>query len=225
METRMKNRVAGARAGRVAMATLLWLGSALCLAAADTAERTLVFFGDSLTAGYGLADPDAQSYPARIRARIEAEHLPWRVVNAGLSGETSAGGLRRVDWVLNQKVDVFFLELGANDGLRGTSPEVTKKNLQSIIDRVSAKYPDARIVLAGMRMPPNMGADYEEAFRAIFPALATDNHALLVPFLLDGVARIPDLNQADGIHPNPEGASIVAEGVWKVIGPVLKPGS
>jgi acyl-CoA thioesterase-1 len=144
-------------------------------------------------------------------------------VNAGLSGETSAGGLRRVDWVLNQRVDVFFLELGANDGLRGTSPDVTRKNLQAIIDSVRARYPGATIVLAGMRMPPNMGADYDEAFRAIFPSLASDNHVLLVPFLLDGVARIPGLNQADGMHPNPEGASIVAEGVWKVLGPVLHP--
>ena len=223
METRARRKGPGRRAGWPALAALLWLGSALSLAAADPAERTLVFFGDSLTAGYGLADPDTQSYPARIRARMEAEHLPWRVVNAGLSGETSAGGLRRVDWVLNQRVDMFFLELGANDGLRGTPPEVTKRNLQAIIDRVRSRYPDARIVLAGMRMPPNMGADYLEAFRAIFPALARDNHALLVPFLLDGVARMPDLNQADGIHPNPEGAAIVAEGVWTVIGPVLHP--
>ena len=223
MQTRTKNQATGSRAGRVAMAALLWLGSGLHLAAADAGPHTLVFFGDSLTAGYGLADPDTQSYPALIRARIEAEHLPWRVVNAGLSGETSAGGLRRVDWVLNQRVDVFFLELGANDGLRGTSPDVTRKNLQAIIDRVRARYPGATIVLAGMRMPPNMGADYDEAFRAIFPSLASDNHVLLVPFLLDGFARIPGLNQADGMHPNPEGASIVAEGVWKVLGPVLHP--
>ena len=206
----------------VRLVALLALAALACHARAEEpAAHRIVFFGDSLTAGYVLADPDTQAYPARIQARIDALHLPWRVVNAGLSGETSAGGLRRIDWVLNQRPDVFFLELGANDGLRGTSPEVTKKNLQAIIDHVRAKYPGTEIVLAGMRMPSNMGTDYADSFRAIFQDLAKENKALLVPFLLDGVAKNPELNQADGIHPNPAGAAIVADGVWKVVGPLL----
>jgi len=205
----------------VALALALVLGVLRC--PAQAAPHTLIFFGDSLTAGYGLADPDTESYPAQVQARIDADHLPWHVVNAGLSGETSAGGLRRVDWVLNQRPDIFFLELGANDGLRGTAPAVTAANLQAIVDHVRAKYPAARIVLAGMRMPPNMGADYTEAFQAVFPALAKKNGLVLIPFLLNGVAAVPGLNQGDGIHPTAAGAVIVADGVWKVIRPLLVP--
>jgi acyl-CoA thioesterase-1 len=217
----------GPKARRVlhaAVALLMALGPAWSCRAQPPAERTIVFFGDSLTAGYGLSDPGADSYPARIQARIDAERLHWRVVNAGLSGETSAGGLRRIDWVLNQKVDAFVLELGANDGLRGTATEVTQANLQGIIDRVRLKDPQARIVLVGMRMPPNMGQDYAGAFQALFPALAKKNGTALVPFLLEGVAERPDLNQGDGIHPNPSGAALVADNVWKVIFPILTAG-
>jgi acyl-CoA thioesterase-1 len=181
-----------------------------------------VFFGDSLTAGYGLADPSTQSYPALIQRKIEAQHLPWRVVNAGLSGETSAGGVRRVDWVLRQGVDLFVLELGANDGLRGTATEVTKANLQVIIDRVRATYPQAKIVLAGMRMPASMGPEYDEAFRSIYPALAKKNRVTLIPFLLEGVAGQPDFNQPDGMHPTAAGDVIVADLVWKFLRPLLK---
>ncbi len=206
---------------RAALALLAALAWAPDVSAQAPAVHTLLFFGDSLTAGYGLADPGAQSYPAVIQGKIEAAHLPWHVVNAGLSGETSAGGLRRVDWVLNQKVDVFVLELGANDGLRGTAPAVTEANLQAIIDRVRSRYPRAAIVLAGMRMPANMGADYASAFQAIYPALAKRDDVTLIPFLLDGVAMRPDLNQGDGIHPTAPGAAIVADGVWKVIQPLL----
>jgi acyl-CoA thioesterase I len=209
------------RALRAAAALFLAFGPACWGLAQTPAQRTLVFFGDSLAAGYGLADPATQSFPAQIQRRIDAEHLPWRVVNAGLSGETSAGGLRRIDWVLNQKLDVFVLELGANDGLRGTATDVTETNLQAIIDRVRARDPGARIVLAGMRMPPNMGQDYTESFQAIFPALASKNVLVLIPFLLEGVAERPELNQGDGIHPNPAGAAIVADVVWKVISPLL----
>jgi acyl-CoA thioesterase-1 len=190
--------------------------------AASAQERTIVFFGDSLTAGLGLPDPDTQSYPALIQAKIDAAHLPWHVVNAGLSGETSAGGLRRIDWVLRQKVDVFVLELGANDGLRGTAPAVTQTNLQAIVDRVRAQQPQARIVLAGMKMPPSMGAEYAAAFDAVFPALAARDGLVLVPFLLEGVAENPNLNQGDNLHPNIEGATIVANTVWKWIFPILK---
>ncbi len=180
-----------------------------------------MFFGDSLTAGFGLPDPDTQSYPALIQAKIDASHLHWHVVNAGLSGETSAGGLRRIDWVLRQKVDAFVLELGANDGLRGTAPGVTQANLQLIIDRVRTQYPEAKIVVAGMKMPPSMGADYAAAFAAVFPALASKNGLVLVPFLLEGVAMNPTLNQGDDMHPNAEGAVIVANTVWKWIQPIL----
>jgi acyl-CoA thioesterase-1 len=180
-----------------------------------------VFFGDSLTAGYGLDDPDTQSFPARIQEKIDAESLPWRVVNAGLSGETSAGGLHRIDWVLRQKVDVFVLELGANDGLRGTPPDSTQANLQGIIDRVRARYPEARIVLAGMMMPTSMGPQFSQAFGSIYPALADKNKIILVPFLLEGVAGKMDLNQGDGVHPTPAGAAIIADGIWKWIRPIL----
>ncbi len=221
MRTVMASWHKGTAVLRGAAAIALLVLPALAPAAGPAAARTIVFFGDSLTAGYGLPDPDLQSYPAQIQARIDAEHLPWHVVNAGLSGETSAGGVRRIDWVLNQKLDIFFLELGANDGLRGTSTESTRSNLQVIIDRVRARYPQARIVIAGMRMPPNMGPDFAEAFRAIFPDLAGKNHATLVPFLLEGVAEVPGLNQGDGIHPNPAGAARVALGVWKILEPLL----
>ena len=204
------------------IALLLGAGSALRASEETPAVHTLVFFGDSLTAGYGLADPGTQSYPALIQRKIDEEHLPWQVVNAGLSGETSAGGLRRIDWVLLQEVDVFVLELGANDGLRGTSPEATQANLQAIIDRVRSKYPSARFVLEGLRMPSNMGPEFAEAFRAVFPSLAATNSLIFIPFLLEGVAGRPELNQPDGMHPAAAGDVIIAELVWKKIRPILK---
>jgi acyl-CoA thioesterase I len=198
------------------------LGFILGLSRAAGQERTIVFFGDSLTAGYGLADPDTQSYPGQIQQKIDAAHLHWHVVNAGLSGETSAGGLRRIDWVLRQPVDIFVLELGANDGLRGMAPAVTRDNLQAIIDRVHSTQPAARIVLAGMMMPPSMGADYVAAFDAVFPALAAKNGLILIPFLLDGVAEKPEFSQGDQLHPNAAGAAIVATTVWKWVAPTLR---
>jgi acyl-CoA thioesterase-1 len=181
------------------------------------ATRAVVFFGDSLTAGYGLEDPSTQAFPAIIQKKIDQAGLPWRVVNAGLSGETSAGGLRRVDWILRQPVDVFVLELGGNDGLRGIPPAATEANLQAIIDRVRAKYPAARIVLAGIVAPPNMGEDFTRAFAAIFPALAKKNQVPLIPFLLEGVVGKPGLDQADGIHPTAEGHAVVGDTVWNVL--------
>ena len=199
---------------------LLWLAfAAVSLAAEGT--RTLVFFGDSLTAGYGLDDPAREAYPAVIQARIDAAHLPWRVVNAGLSGETTAGGLRRVDWVLRQPVDLFVLALGANDGLRGIEPALSGANLQRIIDHVRLAHPDARIVLAGMQLPPSMGGEYTAEFAAMYPALAKKNHLTLIPFLLDGVGGHPELNQPDGVHPTAAGAARVAENVWAVLRPLL----
>ncbi|WP_184542862.1 arylesterase [Mucilaginibacter sp. FT3.2] len=185
-------------------------------AAATANVQTVLFFGDSLTAGYGLDDP-SQSFPGDIEKRIDSLKLPYKVVNAGVSGETSAGGNGRIDWTLKQKVDVFILELGANDGLRGISPTETSKNLQSIIDKVKAKYPKAKLVMLGMQVPPNMGADYANKFKAVFPTLAAKNKMALVPFLLQGVGGHPDLNQGDGIHPTEKGAKIVASNVWEVL--------
>jgi acyl-CoA thioesterase-1 len=199
---------------------------ALCLLAGTltaraAAARTVVFFGDSLTAGYGLDDPAGESYPARIQEKIDAEKLGWRAVNAGLSGETTSGGLRRVDWILRQPVDIFVLALGGNDGLRGIDPSVSRTNLQQILERVRAKYPQAKLVLAGMQMPPSMGADFAKAFERMYPEVADKHGAVLVPFLLDGVGGRLDLNLPDRIHPNARGHAIIAETVWKALRPLL----
>jgi len=183
---------------------------------ATSDKKSILFFGDSLTAGYGLDDP-SNAFPGVIQHKIDSLKLPYSVINAGVSGETTAGGLARIDWILKQKVDVFILELGANDGLRGIPVAETTKNLQSIIDKVKAKYPGAKIVLAGMQVPPSMGHDYITAFKNLFPALAEKNKIALVPFLLAGVGGNPKLNQADGIHPTAEGAKIVANNVWKIL--------
>ena len=204
------------------MTAIAVLGLILGMARAAGQERTIVFFGDSLTAGYGLTDPDTQSYPAQLQRKIDAAHLHWHVVNAGLSGETSAGGLRRIDWVLRQPVDVFVLELGANDGLRGTAPGTTRDNLQAIIDRVHSSHPATLIVLAGMMMPPSMGPDYVAAYNAVFPGLAAKNSIILIPFLLDGVAERPEFIQGDNLHPNAAGAAIIANTVWKWVAPILR---
>lgn len=182
--------------------------------------KTILFFGNSLSAGYGL-DP-AQAFPALIQQKIDSLGLAYTVVNAGLSGETSAGGLRRIDWMLQRKIDVLVLELGANDGLRGIALDDTRRNLQTIIDRVKQKYPQAQIVIAGMQMPPNLGRTYTQSFRALFPDLAQKNNAALIPFLLEGVGGVPDLNLPDGIHPNAAGHRKVAENVWKVLRPLLE---
>lgn len=183
---------------------------------ASSTVKTILFFGDSLTAGYGLNDP-SEAFPGVIAKRIDSLKLPYKIVNAGVSGETSAGGNNRIDWILKQKVDVFILELGANDGLRGIPPTETAKNLQSIVDKVKAKYPNAKLVMLGMQVPPNMGSDYVNKFKAVFPTIAGKNKMALVPFLLQGVGGIPKLNQPDGIHPTEQGAKIVAENVWSVL--------
>lgn len=188
---------------------------------AAATSKTVLFFGDSLTAGYGLDDP-SEAFPGVIKDKIDSLKLPYKVVNAGLSGETTAGGNARLDWLLKQKVDIFILELGANDGLRGIPVTETSKNLQSIIDKVKAKYPEVKIVLLGMQVPPNMGADYANKFKAVFPDLAAKNHTQLVSFFLQGVAGIPTLNQADGIHPTAQGAKIAANNVWEVLKELLK---
>lgn len=184
--------------------------------------KTILFFGDSLTAGYGLDDAATQAFPGLIQKKITAAGLNYRVVDAGLSGETTAGGLRRIDWILRTPVDIFILELGGNDGLRGLSPAVAEKNLQGIIDKVRAKNPSAQLVIAGMQMPTSMGEDYSREFAAIFPALANANDAVLIPFLLEGVGGIAAMNLADGFHPNEAGHQRVAEVIWKTLEPVLR---
>lgn len=189
-------------------------------ASATAKTKTILFYGNSLTAGYGL-DP-SQAFPALIQQKIDSLGLPYTAVNAGVSGETSAGGNSRIDWILKQPVDVFVLELGANDGLRGIPVAETKKNLQSIIDKVKAKYPKAQLVLAGMQVPPNMGQQYTADFQAMFPELAQKNGATLIPFLLEGVGGEASLNQQDGIHPTAEGARILAQNVWQYLGPLLQ---
>ena len=187
--------------------------------------KNILFFGNSLTAGYGL-DP-SEAFPALIQHKIDSLGLPFKVINAGLSGETTAGGKNRIDWLLRQKIDIFVLELGANDGLRGIPLSETSKNLQIIVDKVKAKYPDVRMVLTGMEVPPNMGGRYTSEFRLIFRQIAEKNNMAFVPFLLEGVAGVRDLNQGDGIHPTEKGHRILANNVWEVLEVVLeeKPGS
>lgn len=186
---------------------------------ATAPRKTIVFFGNSLTAAYQL--PTEQGFPALIQKKIDSLGLPYRCVNAGNSGETTAGGKNRVDWVLSQPVDIFVLELGGNDALRGLPLDESRKNLQEIINRVRAKYPDCQIVVAGMLAPPNLGPTYTQTFASMYPDLAKANQAALIPFLLEGVGGDPELNLPDGIHPNEAGHRIVAETVWKILQPLL----
>lgn len=181
---------------------------------------TVMVFGDSIAAGYGLDQEDA--FPALLQKKAEDEGFHTIVINAGLSGETSAGGLRRIDWVLQRPIDVFILELGGNDGLRGINPDVTKQNLAGIMNRVMAKYPNATIVLTGMEAPPNMGEGFTSRFRAIFRELAHEHDVIFKPFILEDVAGIPELNLPDGIHPTEEGHQIIARNLWQYLRPVLK---
>ena len=181
--------------------------------------KTIIFFGNSLTAGYGVEPTEA--FPALIQEKIDSLSLPYKVVNAGLSGETTSGGKNRVSWILKNRCDVFVLELGANDGLRGIPVTETAKNLQVIIDQVKAKNPQVKLVLTGMEVPPNMGGKYASDFHDVFPALAKKNKMAFVPFLLEDVAGITNLNQSDGIHPTVEGHKILAENVWEVLEQIL----
>jgi acyl-CoA thioesterase-1 len=182
-------------------------------------EKNILFFGNSLTAGMGLEVQEA--FPAIIQKKLDTFSAGYNVINAGLSGETTASGKNRLSWVLKQKVDIFILELGANDGLRGIPLNETRNNLQEMIDMVRSHNPDVKILLAGMQIPPNMGQDYTNEFKMIFPDLAEKNKVDLIPFLLKDVAGITDLNQQDGIHPTAEGQYIVAENVWEVLKTVL----
>ena len=190
------------------------------LSMAAAAPRTILFLGDSITAGYGL-DME-QAFPALIQKRIDAKSWNFRVVNAGQSGDTSAGGLSRLEWLLKNRVDILVLELGGNDGLRGLPAETTRKNLQAIVDRTKVKYPEVKVIVAGMKVPPNMGGDYGRKFEAIFADLARKNKAVLVPFVLEGVGGSRELNLADGIHPTAKGHEIIATNVWKVLEPILR---
>jgi len=192
---------------------------ALTLFSIQPQSKVILFFGDSLTAGYGLSPEEA--FPALVEKQLNKNGKSVKAINAGLSGETTAGGLSRIDWVLRQPIDIFVLELGGNDGLRGLPLDQTKKNLQAIIDKVKAKYPKVKIVVVGMMVPPNMGKDYTTQFNAIFPAVAKTNKATLMPFLLKDVGGIEKLNLPDGIHPNIEGHKIVAGNVLKILTPLL----
>ena len=188
--------------------------------AAAPSNGVILFLGDSITAGHGL--DLSQAYPALIQEKIDAQGWRFKTVNAGQSGDTSAGGLSRLDWLFRNRVEVLVLELGGNDGLRGLPVGTTRKNLQLIIDRTKEKYPQAKIIIAGMKVPPNMGRVYGDKFEAMFADLAKHNKVPLIPFVLEGVGGVRELNLPDGIHPNVKGQQIVAANVWKVLEPVLR---
>jgi acyl-CoA thioesterase-1 len=184
-------------------------------------EPVVVFMGTSLTAGLGLLREE-DTYVAQLAELARERGLPMRAVNAGVSGETSAGGLRRIEWVLRDSLDILFLELGANDGLRGQDPDATRSNLEQIVETTRRRYPEARILIAAMEAPPNLGDRYTRDFREVFPEVATSADAALVPFILEGIAGVPSLNQSDGIHPTAEGHRRMAENIWTVLGPTLE---
>lgn len=200
-------------------------------AASDTAETlpettsthrtgTILFLGNSLSAGLGVRQEEA--FPSLIQARIDSLGWNFTVVNAGVSGDTSSGGLRRLEWLLRDTVDVLVVELGANDGLRGISPAAMRENLERIIDEARNRYPDVRILLAGMKMPPNLGQDYTRTFEEVYVTLADEKNVRLIPFLLEGVGGMRHLNQPDGVHPTAEGHRIIARTVWQYLRPVLE---
>ena len=191
----------------------------IALAQDAPATKTIMFLGDSLSAGSGVKPQEA--FPALVQEKIRERGLPFEVVNAGVGGDTTAGGLRRLDWLLHRKIDLLVLELGGNDGLRGLPVSNIKANLQAMIDKAKAKNPEVKIVVAGMQMPPNVGAKYAEEFRQVFHDVAKENNATMIPFLLEGVGGLREFNQPDLIHPNPLGHKIVADVVWKTIEPLL----
>lgn len=189
-------------------------------AMAQSTPKKILFFGDSITAGYGIDKNKA--FPALIQQKIDSLDWNFKTVNAGLSGETSAGGLRRVDWMLRQDFKIFVLELGGNDGLRGIDVEATKQNLIGIIEKVREKKPDAEIILTGMQVPPNLGPEYTGKFKEMYPEIAKEKNVTLIPFLLEDVGGNPELNQGDGIHPTAKGHKIIAETVWEELKPILQ---
>lgn len=194
--------------------------STVLAANGDEPERkSIVVLGDSIAAGFGVEA--AEAFPGLLQERINERRLPYEVVNAGVSGDTTAGGVRRMPWLLKRKMDVLVLELGGNDGLRGIAPKETKANLEKIIDLAREKNPDVQIIVAGMQMPQNMGEDYTREFREVFPTVAKEKRTKLIPFLLEGVGGKADLNLPDRIHPNQQGHIIIADTVWKVLEPLL----
>ncbi|MGB0578293.1 MAG: arylesterase [Limisphaerales bacterium] len=197
---------------------VVWAFLIPVVSAAD--PQTILILGDSIGAGYGV--PEEASFAARLQRQLDAEKLPFKIVNASVSGDTTASGSRRINWVLKRKVDVLLIELGGNDGLRGITPTITRKNLEGIIDRARKKYPNIKILLAGMQMPANMGKDYTEKYRQMFPAIAKEKKVALIPFLLEGVGAQPEMNLPDLIHPNAKGHERVAKNVWKVLAALLK---
>jgi acyl-CoA thioesterase-1 len=210
----------------VTLLLLLWTSGTLWSADAPNTNGArnprgrIVVLGDSITAGYGLERE--QAYPELLQQKIDDAGLPFTVVNAGVSGDTTAGGLRRLDWTLQGGADVLIVALGGNDGLRGIAPEQTEENLAAIIQRARTKSPAIQIIIAGMEMPANMGADFVARYRTLFPKVAKAGNASLVPFLLEGVGGVTALNQPDLIHPTAEGQRRVAENVWKVLRPMLE---
>lgn len=221
-QSRSVSDTAGAGESRAAPLTDSAQPTVAGAAPAADGKKVVLFLGTSLTAGLGLAPEDA--YPALIQRKADSAGLAVRVENAGLSGETSAGALRRVDWLLRGPVDVFVLETGANDGLRGLDVDSTRQNIARIVAKVRAARPSARVFLVQMEAPPNLGTKYTDQFRAMFPTVARESGATLLPFLLEGVAGVASLNQADGIHPNEAGARRVAANVWRGLAPALTEG-
>lgn len=205
------------------MGRAVWAADAPSANAATPAAGRIVILGDSITAGYGL-DP-SEAYPALLQEKITAAGLPYTVVNAGVSGDTTAGGLRRLDWTLSRPTAVLIVALGGNDGLRGISPKQTEENLTGILQRARAKFPAIKLIVAGMEMPANMGPDFVAQFRAVFPRVAETGGAALVPFLLEGVGGVAALNQPDLIHPTAAGQKRIAENVWTVLQKTLEAAS
>src|SRR3712207_3876870 len=204
--------------GKLMLRVRLALSVAVSAAVAQE-KKTIVFLGDSLSAGAGVKPQ--QAFPSLVQEKIRERGLPFEVVNAGIGGDTTAGGLRRIDWLLQRTIDVLVLELGGNDGLRGLPVKNIKANLQAMIEKAKAKHPEVKIVVAGMQMPPNVGAQYAEEFRQVFHDVAKENNATMIPFLLEGVGGLREYNQPDLIHPNPQGHKIVADVVWQTLEPLL----
>ncbi len=217
-----KNMTVQKAIGTFLVAALLWTALAVSAWGAEPGRKTIVVLGDSIAAGSGVDLEDA--FPSLLQKRVDEQKLPYGVVNAGVSGDTTAGGVRRMPWILRRPMDVLVIELGGNDGLRGLAPEETRTNILKIIGLAREKYPRVQIVLAGMQMPQNMGADYNRKFREVYTTVAREQKTALIPFLLEGVGGKPEFNQPDRIHPNPEGHRIVAENVWSVLQPLLNAG-
>lgn len=206
----------------VSLSLFVLFDKSLALDRKGDVKGTILVLGDSIAAGYGI-DPES-AFPALLQQKIEQDDFPYRVVNAGLSGETSAGGVRRIDWLLKQDVDILILELGGNDGLRGLDLNITYENLKEIITKTRERFPDVKILVAGMKVPPNLGRDYTERFAKLYSDLAEETESVLVPFILEGVGGVARLNLADGIHPNVEGQKIVAENIWRELKGLLEDG-